>query len=60
MMAGPQFAKLPLYQYGNDNLSSREGFIQQVLGFSSDLDEISWKNYSRLSTNGAGRVLWTS
>ena len=35
--------EIALYQYGNNNLSSREGYIQQVLGFSSDLDEISEK-----------------
>ncbi|MCK0145964.1 VWA domain-containing protein [Arenibacter sp. F26102] len=55
--------QIALYQYGNDNLSSREGYIQQVLGFSSDLDEISEKLFS-LSTNGGeeycGRVIQTS
>ena len=55
--------QIALYQYGNDNLSSREGFIQQVLGFSSDLDEISEKLFS-LSTNGGeeycGQVIQTS
>ncbi|MEO9894262.1 vWA domain-containing protein, partial [Aurantibacter sp.] len=43
--------QIALYQYGNDNLSSREGYIQQVLNFSSDLDEISEKLFS-LTTNG--------
>src|SRR5690606_20293280 len=51
------------YQYGNDNLASGEGYIQQVLGFSSDLDEISEKLFS-LSTNGGeeycGQVIQTS
>ena len=55
--------QIALYQYGNDNLSSREGFIQQVLGFSGDLDEISEKLFS-LSTNGGeeycGQVIQTS
>lgn len=55
--------QIALYQYGNDNLSSREGYIQQVLGFSSDLDEISEKLFS-LSTNGGeeycGQVIQTS
>ncbi|MCK0192200.1 vWA domain-containing protein [Arenibacter sp. F20364] len=55
--------QIALYQYGNDNLSSREGFIQQVLGFSSDLDEISEKLFS-LATNGGeeycGQVIQTS
>lgn len=55
--------EIALYQYGNDNLSSREGYIQQVIGFSSDLDEISERLFS-LSTNGGeefcGQVIHTS
>ncbi|MFK7811509.1 MAG: VWA domain-containing protein [Maribacter sp.] len=55
--------QIALYQYGNDNLSSREGYIQQVLGFSNDLDEISEKLFS-LTTNGGeeycGEVIQTS
>ncbi|MBM1106016.1 VWA domain-containing protein [Aurantibacter crassamenti] len=55
--------QIALYQYGNDNLSSQEGYIQQVLNFSSDLDEISEKLFS-LTTNGGeeycGAVINTS
>ncbi len=55
--------QIALYQYGNDNLSSKEGYIQQVLGFSDDLDEISEKLFS-LTTNGGeeycGAVIQTS
>jgi len=55
--------KIALYQYGNDDLSSEEGYIQQVLDFSSDLDEISEKLFS-LTTNGGeeycGTVIQTS
>ncbi|MBQ4914026.1 VWA domain-containing protein [Maribacter sp. MMG018] len=55
--------QIAIYQYGNDNLSSREGYIQQVLNFSNDLDEISEKLFS-LSTNGGeefcGEVIQTS
>lgn len=55
--------EIALYQYGNDNLSSREGYIQQVLDFSADLDEISEKLFS-LTTNGGeeycGQVIHTS
>ena len=55
--------EIALYQYGNDGLSSREGYIQQVLGFSSDLDEISAQLFS-LHTNGGeeycGQVIHTS
>lgn len=54
---------IALYEYGNDNLSSREGYIRQVIGFSSDLDEISEKLFS-LRTNGGneycGEVIQTS
>lgn len=55
--------QIALYQYGNDNLSSKEGYIQQVLDFSGDLDEISEKLFS-LTTNGGeeycGEVIQTS
>lgn len=55
--------EIALYQYGNDGLASSEGYIQQVLGFSSDLDEISAKLFS-LTTNGGeefcGQVINTS
>ncbi|MEO9510844.1 MAG: VWA domain-containing protein [Flavobacteriaceae bacterium] len=55
--------KIALYEYGNDNLSSNEGYIRQVLGFSGDLDEISEKLFS-LTTNGGeefcGKVIQTS
>jgi len=54
---------ISLYEYGNDNLSSDEGYIRQVIGFSSDLDEISEKLFS-LNTNGGnefcGEVIKTS
>lgn len=55
--------QIALYQYGNDNLAAKEGYIQQVLGFSDDLDEISEKLFS-LTTNGGeefcGEVIQTS
>jgi len=55
--------QIAIYQYGNDALSSREGYIQQVLNFSGDLDEISEKLFS-LTTNGGeeycGAVIQTS
>lgn len=55
--------QIALYEYGNDDLSSREGYIRQVIGFSSDLDDISEKLFS-LSTNGGeeycGTVINTS
>ncbi|MDY7396246.1 vWA domain-containing protein [Aureibaculum sp. 2210JD6-5] len=55
--------EIALYEYGNSNLPSREGFIRQVIGFSSDLDEISEKLFA-LKTNGGnefcGEVIMTS
>ena len=55
--------QIAIYQYGNDGLSARQGYVQQVLNFSSDLDEISEKLFS-LSTNGGeefcGKVIQTS
>lgn len=55
--------EIALYEYGNSNLSSREGYIRQVLEFSSDLDEVSEKLFS-LKTNGGnefcGQVIQTS
>ncbi|MDY8136675.1 vWA domain-containing protein [Aquimarina sp. 2201CG5-10] len=55
--------QIALYEYGNDRLSSREGYIRQVLPFSTDLDEISKELFS-LTTNGGnefcGKVINTS
>ena len=55
--------EIALYEYGNNNLPSQEGYIRQVLGFSADLDEISEKLFA-LRTNGGnefcGEVIQTS
>ncbi len=55
--------KIALYEYGNDRLNSREGYIRQVIAFSDDLDEISKELFS-LTTNGGsefcGHVIQTS
>jgi len=55
--------QIALYEYGNDNLSSREGYIRQVVGFTEDLDLISEKLFA-LTTNGGeefcGEVIHTS
>lgn len=55
--------KIALYEYGNDRLNAKEGFIRQVLEFSDDLDVISEKLFS-LTTNGGkefcGQVINTS
>tara|TARA_R110002096_G_scaffold279167_4_gene473398 strand:- start:87 stop:1244 length:1158 start_codon:yes stop_codon:yes gene_type:complete len=55
--------QIALYEYGNDRLNGREGYIRQVLAFSGDLDEISKELFS-LTTNGGkeycGQVIQTS
>ncbi|TNJ41914.1 VWA domain-containing protein [Tamlana fucoidanivorans] len=55
--------QIALYEYGNDNLSSKEGYIKQVLPFGNDLDDISEALFS-LTTNGGeeycGQVIQTS
>ncbi|WP_298508678.1 vWA domain-containing protein [uncultured Kordia sp.] len=55
--------EIALYEYGNDNLSSEEGYIRQVLRFSNDLDEISEKLFSLTTRGGSefcGHVIQTS
>ncbi|OED44144.1 hypothetical protein AB832_02175 [Flavobacteriaceae bacterium (ex Bugula neritina AB1)] len=55
--------QIGLYEYGNDGLPSKEGYIRQVLPFSEDLDQISKELFS-LKTNGGneycGKVINTS
>ncbi|SHG47076.1 von Willebrand factor type A domain-containing protein [Chryseolinea serpens] len=55
--------KIALYEYGNDGLSSFEGYIRQVSPLTEDLDVLSEKLFS-LSTNGGnefcGYVIETS
>lgn len=55
--------ELALYQYGNDTLSASNGYIQQVLPLTSDLDSVSEKLHS-LFTNGgseyAGQAIQTA
>ncbi|GAB1308478.1 hypothetical protein KH5_11610 [Urechidicola sp. KH5] len=55
--------EIALYEYGNDGLPSAEGYIRQVLGFTSDLDDISEQLFA-LKTNGGsehcGQVIQTA
>jgi hypothetical protein len=55
--------KIALYEYGNDGLSSNEGYIRQVSALTEDLDVMSEKLFS-LSTNGGnefcGQVIKTA
>ncbi len=43
--------KIALYEYGNDNLSARAGYVRLVSALTSDLDLISEKLFA-LTTNG--------
>ncbi len=43
--------QIALYEYGNDNLSSRDNYIRKILGFTEDLDDVSKELFS-LTTNG--------
>lgn len=55
--------RIALYEYGNDGLSSSEGYIRQVSPLTDDLDLISEKLFA-LTTNGGsefcGHVISTS
>jgi hypothetical protein len=55
--------KIALYEYGNDGLSSAEGYIRQVSALTDDLDVLSEKLFS-LRTNGGyefcGQAIKTS
>lgn len=55
--------KIALYEYGNDNLSMREGYIRMVSPLTDDLDEISGELFSLKTRGGAefcGQVIQTS
>ena len=55
--------QIALYEYGNDNLSSHEGYIRQVLGFTNDLDDISKELFSLTTKGGSefcGQVIQSS
>ncbi len=43
--------EIALYEYGNDGLDSREGYIRQLTALSADLDLVSEQLFS-LTTNG--------
>ncbi|MGH9889699.1 MAG: VWA domain-containing protein, partial [bacterium] len=55
--------ELALYEYGNDRLTAKSGFIRQVSPFSTDLDKVSEALHG-LSTNGGseyvGQVIQTA
>jgi hypothetical protein len=43
--------QIALYEYGNNNLAKKDGYIRQVVGLTGDLDRISDELF-RLKTNG--------
>jgi hypothetical protein len=43
--------EVALYEYGNNSLASGEGYVRQVVGFTSDLDLVSERLW-QLTTNG--------
>lgn len=55
--------EIALYQYGNDNLPMREGYIQMVTPLTDDLDKISQDLFSLTTRGGSeycGQVIQTS
>ncbi|MEM7087373.1 MAG: vWA domain-containing protein [Bacteroidota bacterium] len=50
--------EIALYEYGNDNLRSKEGYIRKILAFTNDLDDVSKELFS-LTTNGGSEYCGT-
>ncbi len=50
--------QIALYEYGNDNLSSYNGYIRKILAFTEDLDDVSKELFS-LTTNGGSEYCGT-
>jgi hypothetical protein len=50
--------EIALYEYGNDGLLQKDGFVRQVSKFSTDLDEISALLFG-LTTNGGSEFCGT-
>lgn len=50
--------EIALYEYGNDGLAQKDGFVRQVSSFSTDLDEISALLFG-LTTNGGSEFCGT-
>lgn len=47
----PPVLEMSLYEYGNSRLNAREGYVKQVIGFTSDMDAVSGSLFE-LSTGG--------
>ena len=50
--------QIALYEYGNDGLNSKDGYVRKILGFTEDLDDVSKELFS-LTTNGGSEYCGT-
>jgi len=50
--------QIALYEYGNDRLAEKDGYIRKILGFTQDLDDVSKELFS-LTTNGGSEFCGT-
>jgi hypothetical protein len=50
--------QIALYEYGNDNLAIKDGYVRKILGFTEDLDDVSKELFS-LTTNGGSEYCGT-
>jgi len=50
--------QIALYEYGNDKLKEKDGYVRKILGFTEDLDEVSKELFS-LTTNGGSEYCGT-
>ena len=50
--------EIALYEYGNDNLNSKDGYLRKILAFTNDLDDVSKELFS-LTTNGGSEYCGT-
>ena len=50
--------QIALFEYGNDRLTEKAGFVRKILGFTEDLDEVSKELFS-LTTNGGSEYCGT-
>ena len=50
--------QIALYEYGNDNLNAKDGYLRKILGFTEDLDDVSKELFS-LTTNGGSEYCGT-
>ena len=50
--------EIALYEYGNDKLNSKDGYLRKILAFTNDLDDVSKELFS-LTTNGGSEYCGT-